>query len=203
MGTTVYQKLAEIQKRLFVPKGQTNDFGKYNYRSCEDILKNVKPICTEVKATLFITNEIVNIGGWNYVEATAKFVDLESGETVAVKAQAREEETKRGMDTSQITGACSSYARKYALAGLFCIDNEKDSDATNDHGIEEIANKKLDKVKIETLQKMCEKDKVDINKILEGYKLKAVEDLNIRQFASLTGAWEKVKERYGVQSENQ
>ena len=81
MGTTVYQKLAEIQKRLFVPKGQTNDFGKYNYRSCEDILKNVKPICTEIKATLFITNEIVNIGGWNYVEATAKFVDLESGET--------------------------------------------------------------------------------------------------------------------------
>ena len=200
---SIYEKLAKIQEKLFVPKGQKNDFGKYNYRSCEDILKNVKPICAEVKATLVISNEIVNIGGWNYVEATVRLVDLENGEILESKAQAREEETKKGMDASQVTGACSSYARKYALAGLFCIDNEKDSDATNDHGIEEVANKKLDKVKIETLKKMCEKDKVDINKILEGYKLKAVEDLNVRQFASLTGAWEKVKERYGVQSENQ
>lgn len=200
---SIYEKLAKIQEKLFVPKDQKNDFAKYNYRSCEDILKKVKPICAEVKSTLMITNEIINIGGWNYVEATVKLFDLESGEFIESKAQAREEESKRGSDSSQITGACSSYARKYALAGLFCIDNEKDSDATNDHGVEEIANKKLDKIKIDTLLKMCESDKVDINKILEGYKLKSVEDLNVRQFASLTGAWEKVKERYGVQSENQ
>lgn len=130
----IYSKLAEIQKELFVPKGQRNDFGKYNYRSCEDILQAAKPICEAKGCVLFITNDMENIGDRNYVKATATLVELETGEQLQSVAHAREEAEKKGMDGSQITGAASSYARKYALAGLFCIDNEKDSDATNDHG---------------------------------------------------------------------
>ena len=130
----IYTKLSNIQGALFVPKGQKNDFGKYNYRSCEDILKTVKPLCGENGCVLTITNDLECIGSRNYVKATAILIDLETGEKIESVAHAREEETKKGMDGSQITGAASSYARKYALAGLFCIDNEKDSDATNDHG---------------------------------------------------------------------
>ena len=129
----IYSKLAEIQKELFVPKGQHNDFGKFNYRSCEDILQAAKPICEAKGCVLFITNDMENIGDRNYVKATVTLVELETGEQLQSMAHAREEEEKKGMDGSQITGAASSYARKYALAGLFCIDNEKDSDATNDY----------------------------------------------------------------------
>ena len=132
----IYEKLAKIQSELFVPKGQKNDFGKYNYRSCEDILKTVKPLCEKNKCVLMLVNSIINVGDRNYVEACAELRDLETGETIATTAQAREEAEKKGMDGSQITGSASSYARKYALAGLFCIDNEKDSDATNAHGKE-------------------------------------------------------------------
>lgn len=127
----VYEKLSQIQSQLFVPKGQKNTFGNYSYRSCEDILKTVKPICESLKCLLLITNDIVEIGGRVYVKATVTLHDLEDATEVVSVAHAREEETKKGMDGSQITGSCISYARKYALAGLFCIDNEKDSDATN------------------------------------------------------------------------
>lgn len=127
----IFGKLALIQKDLFVPKDNRNDFGKYNYRSCEDILKTVKPLCEANGCVLYITNDLVNIGDRNYVEAKVKLIDTETGEMIESTAHAREEETKKGMDGSQITGASSSYARKYALAGLFSIDNEKESDATN------------------------------------------------------------------------
>ncbi len=128
---SVYKKLAAIQGELIAPKGQHNDFGKYNYRSCEDILKAVKPLCEKNDCMIYITNELKIVGDRYYVEAKVTFVDLESDEKIVSTAQAREEESKKGMDGSQVTGASSSYARKYALAGLFCIDNEKDSDATN------------------------------------------------------------------------
>lgn len=128
----IYNKLATIQRELIAPKGQFNAFGKYSYRSCEDILKALKPLCDQNQSMIFITNDLESIGDRNYVKAIVTFVDLETGETITSSAHAREEEDKKGMDGSQITGASSSYARKYALAGLFCIDNEKDSDATNE-----------------------------------------------------------------------
>ena len=130
---SIYEKLSNIQDELFVPKGNRNDFGKYNYRSCEDILKTVKPLCKAQKCVLYITNSLKSSGERVYIEAEAHLKDLESDEEIICTAQAREEESKKGMDGSQITGSSSSYARKYALAGLFCIDNEKDSDATNHH----------------------------------------------------------------------
>lgn len=124
----VYAKLLEIQQALKAPKGQTNTFGNYNYRSCEDIVEAVKPLLGEQKAVLTISDEIKLVGERYYIFATATIIDAETGETVAVTAQAREANEKRGMDTSQVTGATSSYARKYALNGLLAIDDTKDAD---------------------------------------------------------------------------
>lgn len=123
-------KLSQIQKSLKAPKNQFNSFGKYNYRNCEDILEALKPLLDE--CTLTISDEIVMIGNRFYVKATATLKDVSEGE-FSVSAYAREDETKKGMDLAQVTGSASSYARKYALNGLFLIDDTKDSDATNKH----------------------------------------------------------------------
>lgn len=122
--------LAQIQSELKAPKGQRNTFGKYNYRSCEDILEAVKPLLQERGLVILITDDIVQIGERYYVRATATIYDSE-GSYISNSALAREELKRSGMDASQITGATSSYARKYALNGLFAIDDTKDADATN------------------------------------------------------------------------
>jgi len=122
--------LAQIQSELKAPKGQRNTFGKYNYRSCEDILEAVKPLLQERGLVILITDDIVQIGERYYVRATATIYDSE-GSYISNSALAREELKRTGMDASQITGATSSYARKYALNGLFAIDDTKDADATN------------------------------------------------------------------------
>lgn len=127
----VYEKLLAVQGELKAPKGQYNSFGKYKYRSCEDIVEAVKPILNRHKAVLLLGDEVVMIGNRFYIKATAQFIDAEDGAMVEVYAYAREDETKKGMDGSQVTGASSSYARKYALNGLFAIDDTKDADATN------------------------------------------------------------------------
>lgn len=120
------QRVGDIQHKLKAPKGQYNSFGKYNYRSCEDILEGVKPLLKEHNLALLIDDEIVQIGERYYVKATAKITD--GREIVSATAYAREPDTKKGMDESQITGATSSYARKYALNALLCIDDTKDAD---------------------------------------------------------------------------
>lgn len=125
------EKLLAIQIELKAPKNQYNSFGKYKYRNCEDILEAVKPLCLKNKAVLTISDEIKNENGRFYVKAIATLHDTESDETILVSAFAREVENKTGMDGSQVTGASSSYARKYALNGLFAIDDTKDSDTTN------------------------------------------------------------------------
>ena len=122
------KKLIEIQKKLKAPKTQFNAFGKYNYRSCEDILEAVKPLCEEQGLLLTLSDTIENIGGKNYIKATATLLDATTGMALFVSAYAREAVDKKGMDDAQITGACSSYARKYALNGLFLIDDTKDAD---------------------------------------------------------------------------
>lgn len=124
------QKLINIQKDLKAPKSQYNSFGKYNYRNCEDILEAVKPLCAREGACLTLSDEIVQIGERYYIQATATLYDSETGEVInTVTAYAREEAEKKGMDGSQVTGAASSYARKYALNGLFNIDDTKDADS--------------------------------------------------------------------------
>ena len=129
----VYEKLMTVQTKLRAPKGQYNSFGKYSYRSCEDILEALKPLLAEVGAIVNISDEVKLIGDRFYVEATAMFLDCETGDSVVARASAREDETKKGMDLAQVTGSVSSYARKYALNGLFAIDDNKDSYATNTH----------------------------------------------------------------------
>ena len=128
MGTHVYGKLMMIQQKLKAPKGQYNSFAKYNYRSCEDILEAVKPLYIKNNATLLLNDAVQEISGRFYVVATATLVDTENGDSVSANAYAREPQDKKGMDDSQITGMASSYARKYALNGLFCIDDTKDAD---------------------------------------------------------------------------
>lgn len=131
----MHEKLKKIQSELKAPKSQFNAFGKYKYRSCEDIIEAVKPLVHEQGLTLLLSDEMVEVGGRCYVKATAKICD--DKDSVAVTAFAREEETKKGMDGAQITGSASSYARKYALNGLFAIDDTKDPDATNKHDKED------------------------------------------------------------------
>lgn len=125
------KELMAIQSELKVPKSQFNKFGGYKYRKAEDILEAVKPLLAKQKCTLIITDDVVLIGNRIYVKATAT-IKNEKGECETTTGWAREEETKKGMDGSQITGASSSYARKYALNGLFSIDDNADSDTTND-----------------------------------------------------------------------
>lgn len=121
------KELIEIQAKLKAPKKQFNKFGNYKFRSCEDILEAVKPLLQEYKCTLLLSDSIELVGDRYYVKAQAGIMN-ESGSSVSVTGYAREEEVKKGMDGSQITGTASSYARKYALNGLFCIDDTQDAD---------------------------------------------------------------------------
>ena len=128
----IYEKLGAIQQALKAPKDLENKFGGYKYRSAESILEAVKPLLSENKCVLLLRDNVESIEGRVYIKATAQFFDAESPEAfIEVTAFAREEESKKGMDASQVTGAASSYARKYALNGLFCIDDNKDSNFTN------------------------------------------------------------------------
>lgn len=165
----------KIQQELKAPKGQKNSFGGYSYRSCEDILEAVKPLLAKYKCVLTLNDKLVQIGERYYVEATASITDVESGKDNLVynTAYAREEESKKGMDASQLTGATSSYARKYALNGLFAIDDTKDAD-TDEY-------QKQTKKEIsyrEQLIAYCKDNNLDINEIAKDYNLntKSTED---------------------------
>lgn len=162
-------KLKTIQVDLNAPKNLENKFGNYKYRSAEGILEALKPFLQAVDAILTISDEIVEVGGRIYVKATATFTH--AGESISTTAFAREAESKKGMDDAQVTGACSSYARKYALNGLFCIDDTKDADATNDHGKGNSDQNKTSQQKNEGM----------VDKIIESFKLqKSLEDLNAK-----------------------
>lgn len=124
----IYEKLLAVQQDTKCQKGQYNSFGKYKYRSLEDIWAAVKPVAASYGALLTCTDKITQVGDRFYVEATATIYDIESGDHISVSASAREDESKKGMDGSQITGTASSYARKYAMGGLLGLDDTKDAD---------------------------------------------------------------------------
>lgn len=126
---SIRQKLHYVQQNLKAPKGQYNKFGKYNYRSCEDILEAVKPLLIKLEVVLKIDDEIILIGDRYYVKSTVLFCDINNLDIMSSQAFAREPLVRKGMDDSQITGTAGSYARKYALNGLFAIDDNKDADA--------------------------------------------------------------------------
>ena len=166
---TIYEKLLEVQHVLKAPKGQQNTFGGYKYRNCEDILEAVKPHLYQNKATIILSDELVVIGERYYIKATATFIDCTDGTKIENTAYAREEEVKKGMDGSQITGSSSSYARKYALNGLLDIDDTKDSDATN----VELINK-------DQIARMMEL-KVNTGNVLQKFKINKLEELTSSQ----------------------
>lgn len=178
-------KLMNIQQELKAPKGQYNDFGKYAYRSCEDILEAVKPLLKKEKVVLTISDELQYIGNRYYIKATATLIDTESEAIISNSAYAREEETKKGMDGSQITGASSSYARKYALNGLFGIDDNKDSDTTNISSKEDEPKeeKKASPKQIELLSKYYQGG--NLTKLLEANNLERLEDMSINKASEI------------------
>lgn len=182
------EKLSEVQNELKAPKSQKNTFGNYKYRSAEDILESVKPILKEQRLSLVISDELKNIGERYYVEATANLYDLDSDKTLSNKAFAREEETKKGMDGSQITGTASSYARKYALNGLFNIDDTKDAD-TDEYQNQTTKSETTKKVSLATESQIkIIKEKLSeeqIGQALDLVKRKKLEDLTIEEASSL------------------
>lgn len=175
----LHERLLNVQHKLKAPKGQYNKFGNFNYRSAEDILEAVKPLNFENGLTLTISDEIKEVSGRIYVVATATVTD--GTDSISVQALAREPENRKGMDESQITGATSSYARKYALNGLYAIDDNKDSDSQNNDKNEQ--NKENDGSKelillvskyLEKLESMGVERKVVVDYICETYKVKQI-----------------------------
>ena len=145
------ESLKHIQSELKAPKSQFNSFGKYHYRNCEDILEALKPLLKTYNCTLTISDEVKEVGSLVFVESTATIIDNETKEEVFVTAQAGIDINRKGMDVAQCYGSSSSYARKYALNGLFLIDDTKDSDATNDHKKQTIDNTRFEKA-LETIK---------------------------------------------------
>jgi hypothetical protein len=204
---SVYAKLREIQLNLIAPKNQYNSFGKYNYRSCEDILEGLKPCLQATQTAVTVNDEIVQIGDRYYVKATATLFDCETCEYVSNTAYAREEESKKGMDASQVTGATSSYARKYALNGLFCIDDVKDADSRDNRQEEakqqkkeeqqqkEIENSVISEVKAKALLARCETEGVNPETICKLYKVKSLEELTEKKYANINLHWKEIKEQ--------
>lgn len=206
----IAEKLLYIQQNLKTPKTQRNTFGDYNYRSCEDIQEAVKPLLKEVKAVLLLTDDIKQVGDRFYIMATATLKDVESDEVITNNAYAREAENKPKMDAAQITGSCSSYARKYALNGLFCIDDAKDPDTMNyneqsgqqvatqsgkqtaAYGIQHTASQNrhqevapaqpVTKNHIKTLISTIEKHGAKKDMVLANYHLQRFEDMTLAQF---------------------
>lgn len=207
MTGSIYKKLLDVQTELKAPKGQFNKFGNYSYRSCEDILESLKPLLKQVKATVILTDEIKLVGDRYYVEATCKFIDIETGNILENKSLAREDESKKGMDLAQVTGSCSSYARKYALNGMFCIDDVKDSDATNTHGKENTvlnahnnttSSKKLSDKQLARLYALANKAGVDKDLVKQQvFKKfnKEVKDLNKQEYDLVCNGYEKAAEK--------
>lgn len=189
------ETLRKIQTELKAPKDKWNPFGKYNYRSCEGILEGVKPLLEKHGACLTITDSIVPMEGRWYVKATAIF-ESEEG-TVAINGWAREADAKKGMDESQITGTASSYARKYALNGLFLIDDNKDADTQEYH--EETADRtpKVGTEQIEKIKKFAEKVNVGIDAICERYHVQTLQDMTMEDYASAIRSLQKNAERMG------
>lgn len=204
---SIAEKLMRIQTEIKAPKNLYNNFGKYHYRNAEGICEAVKPYLEKEKCVLTLTDSIVEVGGRIYVEAIATLTDCESDTFFATTAYARESLEKKGMDDSQITGTASSYARKYALNGLFLLDDTKDADTDeykqqiddikaqeqDQKKTEEIGRKNIATSKVMVLRKMCVDDGIEESRILELCKVKKLEDITEAKFRNIIDNWEKVK----------
>lgn len=198
---SIGEKLFKIQQEMNVPKDLYNKYGNFYYRNAETILAEFKKAATDLKLVLLLNDEIVEIAGKVYVKATASITDYETNEEVLATAYAREADKKTGMDDAQITGTASSYARKYALNGLFLLDDVKDPDSDeykNQQGKDEqqtessvtqnnrnTKSPKVNQNHIISLRKTFEEKGIDESKVLVMYKVKKIEDLTIKQFKNI------------------
>lgn len=199
----IREKLLAIQDELKAPKGQYNSFGKYKYRNCEDILEAVKPLCKKHKAVLKVGDELVVVGERYYIKSTAIICDLEKEENISNTAYAREELEKKGMDGSQITGTASSYARKYALNGLFCIDDTKDADTDEykeqekKNDVNQVSSDKITETNLKVLQAMIktlgDEAKQFYSSILQAYKVRDLSSLTNKQYGLILLEIKKIK----------
>jgi hypothetical protein len=191
------KKLIEIQNELKAPKSKYNSFGKFSYRSCEDILEAVKPLLKVKDLIMTISDEAVNVGDKNYIKATVTITD--GDKSMSVSALAREAEDKKGMNDSQITGTASSYARKYALNGMFLIDDTKDADTDEykeatkkaEPKEETFEDSQISPIKAKTLKALCEEKGTDVKKLCEHYKVKSIDALSMSQYAEAVKTIEK------------
>ncbi len=199
----IYKKLLNIQTELKAPKGQTNKFGGYKYRSCEDILEAVKPLCEKHKVTLMLTDTMEQLGERYYIKARAVLVNTEYEEGNAIEhientAYARESETKKGMDDSQITGTASSYARKYALNGLFCIDDTKDADTNEYKEQQDYEVQTISKIQEQSLDKAIENRNIDdetVLKILEKYGYTSTAEIKMTDYKKIVDEFSKLVQK--------
>jgi len=188
---SIYNKLNKIQTGLKCNKSQFNSFGKYSYRNCEDILEALKPLLSTHKCVVKISDELELVGERYYIKATATIIDVETSEKEESTAFAREEENKKGMDSSQLTGSTSSYARKYALNGLFMIDDNKDADSRNNDIKEKVNNNKqvISEAQIKRLYaigKSKNKTPDDIKKVIEkDFKKQETIDLTKEEYDAI------------------
>lgn len=193
----IYEKLMIIQQELKAPKGQKNNFGNYRYRSCEDILEAVKPLLKETKTVLTITDELIQIGERYYIKAIATLSDTEEEKQINNIAYARESENKKGMDDSQVTGATSSYARKYALNGLFCIDDTKDADTdeyTEQNNLSE-EDKKISSRLAESLMLSIKNNNIQeeqVKAVLAKYNYKEISEIMSSKYPSIIQEFQKL-----------
>lgn len=179
----IYDKLLKIQSVLKAPKGQYNSYGNYNYRSCEDILESLKPLLQENECTVLIHDELMQVSDRIYIKATIKLIDCADGTSIENTAYAREALSKKGMDECQITGTASSYARKYALNGMFLIDDAKDPD-TNEYKnqTDHKSDPEVDEIKIDLLRKKAAEKMVPLTQIYEKFGLVSLADMKTSQF---------------------
>lgn len=191
----IYKKLANIQQKLKVAKNQENKFAGFKYRSCEDILEAVKPILTEEEVLLNISDEIVLVGDRFYIQAIVKILDYE-GNFVESKAYARESLEKPKMDSSQVTGSASSYARKYALNGLLCIDDTKDPDFYDNSKKPQQQIQLINDTQVAEIMRGCVLHKKNVDDILKNYKVDNLNKLNINQYNAITKRFKELEQEF-------
>lgn len=208
----MFNKLMQIQTKIKAPKNLYNSFGKYKYRNAEGICESVKPFLEETNCSLILSDEIVNVGDRYYIKATATLYDNETQKSISASAFARESFEKKGQDESQITGTASSYARKYALNGLFLLDDTKDADSDEHHeeaeakakrakeeeahdkAVEDISKMKISKIKVDALAEKAVADNVPLKRLLDLYKLADLESMNEKQYRNCMDNWKKIVE---------
>ena len=191
-----YERVGAIQSELKAPKNLYNSFGKYKYRNAESICEAVKPILSKYKCVLFLTDRVQLVGDRFYIVATATIKDMNENESISVEAMAREPEEKKGMDQSQITGTASSYARKYALNGLFLLDDTKDADTDEYHNQTQSGAddkpKTITKEMYEELKELCSKAERDEAYIAKSMSVTKLEYLPYEKYATVKAGLQNI-----------